>query len=158
MSFAIHVALPIAKISYSKCTILPHVHIATQNSLKKLKYMSTETPQTQTTSDTTQKQINISFDGNGALNYNFSNNLTLSEIIGSFVIVGAGLLSKTFPNEVLHAIYDKVSQLPVVSPSEEHFTMPHYKQPEDFSLPTLDVTPEMSALQKEWKEFQSSNS
>ena len=112
--------------------------------------MSTETQTS--TPDTNQKQISITFDNNGALNYSFSNGLSLAEIIGSLVVVGTGLMSKAIPNDVVNAIYEKVSQLPVINSSEQHFNMPHVHL-----SATNDLSNNLSSLQEEWNSFKNRN-
>lgn len=79
--------------------------------------MSTQnkTPNTDTTNN-----INISFLKDGTLNYNFSPDLTLSEVIGSFVVIAHGLLSNNSNNTaMLQDIVSKLGGGPVVTGLDE---------------------------------------
>lgn len=94
------------------------------------------------------RNINISLETDGSLNYTISNSLTLAEVIGSFVIVAAGLLNRNSPTvEMLNAIFDKVAQIPIADQPAEQFTMPqhyghlHTYQPEDMLPATDELSP-----------------
>ncbi len=62
------------------------------------------------TPDTTN--INITFEKDGTLNYSFSPSLTLAEVIGSFVIVGYGLLNNNSNSTaMLRTLYEQATAI-----------------------------------------------
>lgn len=74
--------------------------------------MSTQNkiPNTDTTSN-----ISISFLNDGTLNYNFSPDLSLAEVIGSFVVIAHGLLSNNSNTSLM--LKELISSLTVAEPT-----------------------------------------